>query len=221
MTKKMHIANKIDFLCDTSIAFLNEYKELSPAGKFQACILTATTVLETLNLNDYIEDLHSKSTDEIITILEEILILRYLQFNRKPHVNTNSHNNSFLDELLAKDNKLLPRLNDSFIRQHIRISIDAFWKELSLYREGFERYNNKTGKLFFPELIYLSLYVHPFFNSVVNDSNKSTVKDMIYGNIYHYCPRIIHDFLTIPLELIEDQIDKINLNGAFRQILSE
>ena len=160
MSKQEVLVNKIDELFDTSILFLEKQRKLSPAGKFQACILTTALIIKIIEYIDGIGEVYGNKMEKILSLLEPKLINRFEIYSQE-YENTNYEvenlNNEFLTGLLQTSNKLLIIKDKQFVKNAIIIGFSHFFREIEEYQLGFERYNSGIGKIIIPENIFISL----------------------------------------------------------------
>ena len=211
MTNEEVIVNKIDELCNSTILFLEKERKLSPAGKFQACILTAVSMFMIIDSNFGKSLLYGEKMKKILPLLESKLVRRFKLYSQE-YINSNykveTLDNEFLDLLMKESNDMLLNKNDQFIKNAIIIGISQIWGESKEYQLGFERWNSGQGKAVFPELMYICLYIHPFFNNIVENQNKPRMSVLIYDQLknsdledfnFMYIPGKLGDFLASKL----------------------
>jgi len=224
MTVEQAIVNKIDELFDPSINFIEKHRKLSPAGKFQACILTSAKVIFILDVNSGKDDF--MYGDKMLRILSglEVKLKHRFQVYAKEYASSNYNlddlENEFLNELLKKGNELLLKYDEHFIKTSIFAGTSHIWSECERYKRGFEKFNSGQGKLLFPELMFISLYVYPFFNSTVENRQKFKMcplidKEVMNSNLL----KINSDFMAIPADLSSYLISKMNNDTKFVNIL--
>lgn len=217
MTNEEVIVNKIDELCNSTILFLEKERKLSPAGKFQACILTTVSIILIIDTNQGKSELYGEKMKKILSLIEPKLIRRFKLYSQE-YINSNykveNLNNEFLNKLMKASNDMLVERDEQFIKNAIIIGVSQFWKECKDYQFGFERYNSGQGKAIFPELMFISLYVHPFFNSVVENQNKPRMCALI-DNEVNSSELEYFDFMLIPAKLMDFLVSKLNSDENF------
>ncbi len=219
MSKQEVLVNKIDELFDTSILFLEKQRKLSPAGKFQACILTTALIIKIIEYIDGIGEVYGNKMEKILSLLEPKLINRFEIYSQE-YENTNYEvenlNNEFLTGLLQTSNKLLIIKDKQFVKNAIIIGFSHFFREIEEYQLGFERYNSGIGKIIIPENIFISLYVDPFFNYLVENKDKIEICEKIETEV-SYSELEDFDFDTIPAKLMNFLASKLNEDEEFVQ----
>lgn len=217
MTNEEVIVNKIDELCNSTILFLEKERKLSPAGKFQACILTTVSIILIIDTNQGKSELYGEKMKKILSLIEPKLIRRFKLYSQE-YINSNykaeNLNNEFLNKLMKASNDMLVDRDEQFIKNAIIIGISQIWKECKDYQLGFERYNSGQGKVIFPELMFISLYIHPFFNSLVENQNKPRMCALI-DNEVNSSELEYFDFMLVPAKLMDFLASKMNSDSNF------
>lgn len=222
MTKEEIIVDKIDQLCNQTILFLEGERKLSPAGKFQACLLTSASVFMLIEENFKNYDLYGQNIERILLLLKEKFnkrFKRYAEEYRNSNFKTEDLHNKTLNNLLKDSNDALLDNNEQFITDAIFIGISHLWKESKEYQLGFENFNSGKGKVVFPELTFISLYIQPFFIILVEDAYSPRMYALI-DNEVKFSDLEDFDFMLLPAKLGDYLALCLNKDENFRFIMS-
>ena len=212
------IASKITELSQHSIAFIEtEYRKLSPAGKYQACLLTGALVIQLLQGKNIFSP-NGANLKSITNILEDdfqLLFANYRDEYQNSGQKIEKYGSDYLDTLHKIGNDILIKRKTDFIKSSVEVGISHLWDDLEKYQKGFERYNSGTGKVVLPELTFISLYIYPFFLSLVPNSEKPETCYLINNELKTAHTISDFDFMLIPAKLSSHLSNLINKDANF------
>ncbi|MFV0470197.1 MAG: hypothetical protein ACK5MK_14895 [Dysgonomonas sp.] len=173
------LVSKICDSCDTSVSFLEQnFRKLSPAGKFQTCILTAAIII-----SDSHEQIISRGEGTMDLILKNMIpqFLSYFGKYKNMYVSSQNvmsiTNTAQFNEFIIKGNNILLSDNEKVVTSLVLDGLSHFWSELQKIERdgGYDEYDN----LMIPQKIYYSLYICPFFISYIpNDEKENFMKNI-------------------------------------------
>jgi|SRR5690554_4550945 len=213
------IASKIIELSEHSVVFIeNEYRKLTPAGKYQACLLTGAMVIQLLQSKNIFNPNNGANVKSIISILEDDFQLLFAKYRDEYQSNgqkIEKYGSDYLDTLNKIGNDILIKRKTEFIKSSVEIGISHLWDDLDKYQKGFERFNSGTGKAVMPELTFISLYIYPFFLSLVPNSEKPETCYLISDELKNVHRINDFDFMLIPAKLSSHLSNLINKDANF------
>ncbi|POY40376.1 hypothetical protein C3L50_06955 [Flavobacterium alvei] len=202
---------------------------LSPAGKFQAWILTSTIFIYILRKYDIINNQNIMTYTRHI---REISAVKYFRLmNESKSYKIKSIGSDFLDNLLMEGNKALNIdkidsiadcvKNDNFYKEAVEVSISHFYVELDELFNSFITFQKTKKGLIRPLNIFTNLYVFPFFNILVPNDEKEKLISKIYFDIQNesFLSYILEDFITSPFKIYNEILDLINKDKRFIDFL--
>lgn len=213
------IAKKIIELSQYSVVFIEkEYRLMSPAGKYQTCLLTGAIIIHLLQSKNIFNQNNGINVKSIINLLEDDLQLLFAKFKNE-YLNSerkiDKYGNEYLDKLNEIGNDVLVKAKTEFIKNSVEISISHFWSELDKYQNGFNRFNSGTGKAIMPEMIFINIYIYPFFLSLIPNSERPEISFLINKELKNIHTITDYDFMLVPAKLGSYLANLINEDTDF------
>jgi hypothetical protein len=197
------ISNKIILLNDYSIEFIeSNIKKLTPAGKYQAYLLTTAIIFNRLKAIDAFNT-NSINTDSLtVSVIEnaEKKFYEYKIIHDKIY-NTFIHYSSIIQGAMNRENRNFFKNDLPELRKKSILTIMEF--------------NNELNRQLSFSNIYINLFIYPFFNTNVPaeelNSLRRTYLD-ITNEINHF---ELDDFKQNISQLINNLTNKLNEDSYF------
>ena len=214
---------KIGELNKFTIAYLEEkILKLTPAGRFQAWILTATMLIHILKKYDAI---NNQNIHTVITQIKKSCYLQYLICEADYH-NTyiiyegekvEKTGSLFLDELLRVGNETFKIKNEVFYEETVEVGISHFYVEFEKMNESYKVFSESKKGLVQPTNIFINLFVFPFFNYYITEEKKEEEIAKIFYNIENesFFKYKFIDFRLMPFEIYNKIHDLIRKDLSF------
>lgn len=203
---------------------------LSPAGKFQAWIFTATIFIYVLR------EYGAINNQNIITYTRHIRkssAIKYFRLmNESKTYKVKSIGSDFLDNLLIEGNKALSIdkidnitdyvKDDNFYKEAVEVGISHFFVELDELSNSFITFQKTKKGLIKPLNIFTNLYVFPFFNILVPNDEKEQLLSKIYYDLQNetlFLGYQLDDFVTAPLKIINEILHLVHKDKRFINVL--
>jgi hypothetical protein len=203
------IVNKIRILDDYTVDYIEDnINTLTPAGKYQAFLITSSIVINRLRAINAFQ-LNSINIDLFKAQLLNEAEKKFIEYKKIHDVvyNTFKHRSAIIEGRLNRENRECFYLNKSDLKQNSYVMIGIYNLELDT-RISFNQ-------------IYFNLFVHPFFNTNLTDEEQKQQKHTYLSIIKEHNVLELENFNSKISKLVNDISTKLNEDSFFMTKMSK